>query len=221
MILTDEQASLRLNNPFNLINKIGVSSRQSTAMSLFGMNKSNEVKEVKDKITDALKGSQFHVVFQKESEPAKITEDKVETTSEASDKSLVKRFNDLLKKDEKEIEELKDNQNNNPTLDDLITNSSAQVRLVTAHNNALDVVNTALLRLQQEVPNMKGDKIPAVIAAASKVVETIRKEKIDLHRNNKNPENIHFHYYSPKQKSMSDYQVIEVESRVISDESAA
>lgn len=102
-----------------------------------------------------------------------------------------------------------DGNNVNPTIDDLVHDADKQIHLSTAHDNALKVLNGAIRELAIRIPEIKADKLPAVITATSKVVESIRRERSDLEKNRKN-NSVHFHFYTPAQRQLSDYEVIEV-----------
>lgn len=96
-----------------------------------------------------------------------------------------------------------------PTIDDLVHDADEQIHLSTAHDNAIRVLNGAIRELAIRIPEVKADKLPAVITATSKVVESIRKERNELQKNRKD-QSIHFHFYTPQQKALTDYEVIDV-----------
>jgi len=88
-------------------------------------------------------------------------------------------------------------------LDDILSNNEAQISLGLAHDKALKLLNNSVDMLSTKLDDIKTDKLPQVIAAASKVVESIRKER------NESKE-VHYHFYTPEQKKVSDYEVIDV-----------
>ena len=48
-----------------------------------------------------------------------------------------------------------------------------------------------------------------MISAASKTVESIRRERNENAKQGKDRE-VHYHFYTPEQKKVSDYEVIDV-----------
>lgn len=95
-----------------------------------------------------------------------------------------------------------------PTLDNLIENSTEQVRLSLAHDAALGVLNSAVALLQTKLDDVKADKLPSVITATSKVVESIRRERLESSKTK--DREVHYHFYTPEQKKISDYEVIDI-----------
>lgn len=98
-----------------------------------------------------------------------------------------------------------------PTSDDIIDDIDSKVKLATAHDRALDLLNCSLEKLHSKVENdeVKASSIPSIVASASKVITDIRKERVEREKNKGN-ENIHYHVYCPVQKSISDYEIIDV-----------
>lgn len=96
-----------------------------------------------------------------------------------------------------------------PSATDLISNSENQIKLSLAHDSALDVLTRATAMIGEKLDDIKADRLPAVIAATSKVVESIRRERSEASKNNKDRE-VHYHFYTPSQKKISDYEVIDV-----------
>lgn len=95
-----------------------------------------------------------------------------------------------------------------PKIDTLIDNAGQQIKLAAAHDSALEVLSLALDKAKSEMDNIKADKLPSVITAASKVVEGIRKERNEAAKVNSNKQ-VHLHFYTPNQRKMEDYQTIE------------
>jgi len=95
------------------------------------------------------------------------------------------------------------------TLDNLIENHDSQVKLGLAHDAALDVLNRSTKMLGEKLDDVRADRLPSVIAAASKVVESIRRERSEASKNSKDRE-VHYHFYTPQQKKLSDFEVIDV-----------
>ena len=95
-----------------------------------------------------------------------------------------------------------------PGIDNLIENNETQVKLSLAHDSALGILNDSIKELSIRLPEIRADKLPSVITAASKVVESIRKERSENSRNGKDRE-VHHHFYMPQQKKLSDYEIVE------------
>jgi hypothetical protein len=95
------------------------------------------------------------------------------------------------------------------TLDQLLENHDTQIRLGLAHDNALKLLNNSVDALAAKLDDVKADKLPSVITAASKVVVGIRKERNEAIRSGINKE-VHYHFYTPEQRKVSDYEVIDV-----------
>lgn len=98
-----------------------------------------------------------------------------------------------------------------PSIDHLIDKPENQIKLAAAHNAALDVMNQAMSHLSEKMDDIRAANLPSVITAASKVVESIRKERA-ANQANRGNNSVNFHFYTPEQRRMSDYQVIEVGS---------
>jgi hypothetical protein len=97
-----------------------------------------------------------------------------------------------------------------PILDSILENSEAQINLGLAHDSALKLLTNSISSLATKLDDVKPDKLPAAIMAASKVVESIRRERNEALKNNKDRE-VHYHFYTPEQKVLTDYEVIEVQ----------
>ena len=96
-----------------------------------------------------------------------------------------------------------------PTLDNILENHEAQVKLGLAHDNALALLNASVAMLSTKLDNVKAEKLPAVISAASKTVESIRRERAEASKNGKDKE-VHYHFYTPTQKTVADFNIIDV-----------
>jgi hypothetical protein len=94
------------------------------------------------------------------------------------------------------------------TLDAILSNSDTQIKLGLAHDNAVKLLNDSLGLLSAKLDDVKADKLPATIMAASKVVESIRKERIEASRDR--DREVHYHFYTPQQKKMEEFEVIDV-----------
>jgi hypothetical protein len=172
MIIDEDEAKKRLNSPLNLINQLKSrsinSSRPSAAMSLFGIGRAKE---------------------QKELEPSSPTP---EITSPGT---AISPTIPIATK---------------PTLDQILENNDSQIKLGLAHDNALALLNKSVELLASKLDDIKADKLPATISAASKVVESIRKERTEALKSGINKE-VHYHFYTPQQRDISEFEVIEVQ----------
>lgn len=119
------------------------------------------------------------------------------------EKQEVKTFNPFEK-----IEVLKDEQKEEPSINSLIENNDQQIKLATAHDSALKVLTDSVALLATKLDDIRPDRLPSVITATSKVVESIRKERSEAVKNNKGKE-VHYHFYTPIQRKIVDYEVIE------------
>lgn len=96
------------------------------------------------------------------------------------------------------------------TLDSILQNHEAQIRLGLAHDKALDLLNRSVQMLTDKLDDISAAKLPSVVSAASKTVESIRRERNEASKNNKDRE-VHYHFYTPHQNKVSDYEIVEVQ----------
>lgn len=98
-----------------------------------------------------------------------------------------------------------------PSSDDLIDDNDSKIKLAIAHDSALDLLTNSLNSLNLKVRDneIKASSMPSIISSASRVITDIRKERLEREKG-KESENVHYHFYCPIQKSISDYEVIEV-----------
>lgn len=191
MLISNEEAIKRLTSNNNLINKMKTNSH----MSLFGVGRQaspEKVKTVDISISKKeIKDDEVIVTFNKTFNPFK--EINISTSN-----SLIKEI--------KIAEE-----NKHPTIDQLVNNNDVQIKLSQAHDSALLVLTKSLSSLWEKLDadEIKADKLPSVIAATSKVVESIRKERNEATKNHSD-QSVHYHFYTPQQKKMSEYPVIDV-----------
>ena len=96
-------------------------------------------------------------------------------------------------------------------VDDHIDDADAKIKLGAAHNDALDLLSASIASLKGKVTagEVHAKSLPAVIASASRVVSDIRKERLEREKNNKT-ENVHYHFYTPTQKKIEEYEIIDV-----------
>lgn len=95
--------------------------------------------------------------------------------------------------------------------DELVSEGDAKIKLALAHDRALEVMTRAISVAGLKLDDIKADKLPGVIVAMSKVVGSIRQERIERDKVNKGND-VHLHFYCPEQKKIEQYQVIEVTS---------
>ncbi len=96
-----------------------------------------------------------------------------------------------------------------PTLDKLLDRPENIIGLELAHNTALSLLNRSVQMLGEKLDDVRADKLPSVIAATSKVIDGIRKEKSEMNKNKEN-RSVHLHFYTPIQREESEYKVIDV-----------
>ena len=189
MILKDNDIITRLNSPANLINRLSAdlapNNKRASAMGLFGVasrGKEQVIERSKPIIsTPDIKQSESLTTFQNPFLPSSPILSPQDSLPETKE----------------------------PTIDQLLTNSEAQIKLAAAHDSALSVLSSAINELKAKLPDMKADKLPAAITATSKVVESIRKERAEAAKNT-GGRSVHYHFYTPEQKKISDYNIIEV-----------
>lgn len=184
MIISNAEAVKRLTSNNNLINKM----KNNSHMSLFGIGRSkNETVDISIPKKE-IKDEEVIVTFNKTFNPFK------------------EKKNDLVIKETNSIEN-----NKQPTIDQLVDNNEVQIKLSQAHDSALSVLTKSLSSLSDKLDadEIKADKLPSVIAATSKVVESIRKERNEASKKG-DDKSVHYHFYTPQQKKMSDYAVIDV-----------
>ncbi len=113
-------------------------------------------------------------------------------------------FNPFISIKQEEVKEKEES----PRLDNLIENNETQVKLSLAHDEALKLVNNSISLLSSKLDDIRADKLPSVITAAGKIVESIRKERSENSRTSKDRE-VHHHFYMPQQRKLEDYEVVE------------
>jgi hypothetical protein len=192
MLINNKTAAARLNSPANLMNRLSSlsASPRKSAMSLFippasprvDISISKKIEEVKE---NKIRFNPFDSKVLSSVTPSSIPSSSLATIPSSTPAE--------------------------PTLDNLIENHEDQVKLGLAHDKALGILNSAMNMLDTKLDDIKADKLPAVITAASKVVESIRKERIESRKNDKDKE-VHYHFYTPQQKKLSDYEIIDVQA---------
>ena len=96
-----------------------------------------------------------------------------------------------------------------PAIADLIDNTDSQIKLSLAHDNALDLLNNSVAILSAKLDEVHPSKLPSVISAASKTVESIRRERLEINKSSAGRE-VHYHFYTPTQRKIEEYEVIDV-----------
>lgn len=91
--------------------------------------------------------------------------------------------------------------------DTILADPKTKIKLSLAHDKALDLLNRAVDELSNKISEVSPSKLPSVISAASKTVESIRRERLDANKNNKDKD-VHFHFYTPERKKLTDYEVV-------------
>lgn len=190
MIVNDKDAATRLNSPMNLINKLkNPKSDRKSAMGLFGIGrqtteKSVEVEVIKNKVEIIKPNEEIIISFN----PFQAKE---------KSSSLVP-----IKSPSQVPQEEK--------LDNILEDHEAKIKLGLAHDKAIELLNRSVDMLTTKLDDIKADKLPSVISAASKTVESIRRERNESNKNNKADKEVHYHFYTPEQKNVSDYKIIDV-----------
>lgn len=93
--------------------------------------------------------------------------------------------------------------------EDLIDNADAKIALANAHNEALGVLNKAIKRMGQTIEDIDPEKLPSAVNSVTKVVESIRRERLEAGKA-KSGKDVHLHFYTPVQKALTDYEIVEV-----------
>jgi hypothetical protein len=195
MLVNDKLAAARLTSPLNLINQLHAAtsnnSNRKKAMSLFIPSVQVQPANVQINIPDTTQAIQtINNPF----------ETKTETFEQPRKLEYVREKDDTIN----EVVE--------PSLSDIIINPESQIKLGLAHDNAIDLLTRAVDTLALKLDDVRADKLPSVISAASRTVESIRKEQLEARRNKKEKDSeVHFHFYTPQQKKVSEYEVIEIQ----------
>lgn len=94
-------------------------------------------------------------------------------------------------------------------LEAILDNSDSQIKLGLAHDKALNLLIKSVDMIETKLDDVSPGKLPSVAIVASKVVESIRRERNEAEKNKRDRE-VHYHFYTPEQKKISEYEVIDV-----------
>ena len=184
MLVSETEALTRLASPLNLINRLSRSASRNSSMGLFGIN--NKQTPQTSSIHSSSSANQI--------QPAAPVKQFISETEAVTTASLQST----------NINEVK-----TPTLDNLIDNADSRIKLEHTHNAALEVLTDAVEMMKLKLDDIKPDKLPSVIVATNKVVESIRRERLEINKNNGN-KNVNIIFYTPIQKTVEQYEVIDV-----------
>jgi hypothetical protein len=94
-------------------------------------------------------------------------------------------------------------------LDEILDGAENKIKLAHAHDRALGTLVAAIDQMNMKLDDIKPDKLPSVITATAKVVEGIRRERNEAAKA-MSGKAVHLHFYTPTQKKLEDYEVIDV-----------
>lgn len=191
MIISDKDALARVNSPTNLINR----KKNNSAMNIFGLNTPSAAS------ANHSASLPFYNPF---TAPSPIST--APSPDDANGNKGGASKTDDIKND--------DNKADDVTIDKLVDNNDAQIKLTLAHDKALELLNNSVAMLASKLDSVTASKLPSVISAAGKVVESIRKERSEAAKSDK-VQDVHYHFYTPVQKKISDYEVLEVEPEYV------
>ena len=210
MLVSNDSALRRLSSSENLINKMKSGfKKNSHSMQLFGMNRNSNQNNNNQNSSSAENKpvSTFAFSFNKpRQEPEETQKESHQTDSNMADSASTAIA--TLEKTSEISETNKILSDKPPLLDDILQNADSQIKLGSVHNQALEVLESAIREIKIRIPEMKADKLPSIITATSKVITDIRRERNESNKNGRQAVNIIL--YAPEQKSLSDYEVIEV-----------
>lgn len=185
MLIRDSEAIERLGSPLNLLNRMRNTSPRSKSMNLFIPSK-----ESKSPSGSLPTSSSFTPSF---SSAIDKTRD-IPINPEVLPAELILSRHEIK---------------NEIKTDDLIDSADNKIKLAHAHDQALSTLNKAMEALHRNIDDIRPDRLPSVISSTNKVVESIRRERIETAKS-KSGKDVHLHFYTPVQKQASDYEIIEV-----------
>lgn len=209
MIISDKDATSRLNSPLNLINRLRQNKpRNGSAMGIFTGN-NGKSSAVTSQLTSAEAETQTVPESHPTSSQVDIPEAKAKpwfnpfTTSSDNLPAIIPATPASPTAEEP-----------SPTLESILEDSESNIKLALAHNSAVELLSNSIELLSAKLDNVKADKLSGVITAATKTIESIRKERSEAAKTNKGKE-VHYHFYTPIQKKLEDYgPILEVEGIV-------
>lgn len=130
---------------------------------------------------------------------------------EESKQEQAKSFNPF---DKPAVLSLPEPKTENPKLGEVLEDGEAKLRLGIAHDRSIELLSNAVSLLSAKLDDVRADKLPSVIIAASKTIEGIRRERNEVAKTSKDRE-VHYHFYTPEQRKVSDYEIIDVGDKPI------
>lgn len=100
-------------------------------------------------------------------------------------------------------------EDNIPSIDNLIANATEQIETASIEKKAVKILESALDELTIRLPDIRADKLPAIITSTSKMISDMRRDAVES-VNKKRDANVHLHFYAPEQKKLADYDFIDV-----------
>ena len=200
MIVSESDALGRLGSPLNLMNRMRSSGSRANAMGLFGVGNKAPAAPAQTSAESSANSSSGAVAPTFNPFPAKSqSATALVPSSVIIDRPQIPVAPTIPTED-------------SPTskLDELLDNADSNIKLGLAHNKALDTLSNAIDEVKIRIPEIKADKLPSVITAMSKVVSDIQRQRVENKKANVDNRSVHFHYYTPTQKAVTDYEVIEV-----------
>lgn len=202
MLVNNDAALARLDSPSNLINRLRSSSNspRKDAMNLFGMNRKSmaAIKKIDEEVNEPIREEVKAEVKKEEVKEVKTFNPFAHKTSQLDSRSPTQNINII------------------PQVEQIVQDSESKLKLALAHDSALALLNDSVALLKLKLEDVKADKLPGVITAASKVVEGIRRERSEASKLNKDQE-VHYHFYTPQQRKITDFQVIDVQGTIPSE----
>jgi len=184
MLIKNDEALERLGSPLNLLNRIPNSNSRNRAMNLFIPS------QTKQDINSAF---------------IPPTVDRTKDIESQSDLAV----NGELIPSPTDIPSSNPNSNSNVSSDQIVEDADTKIKLALAHDQALGVLNNAIKMMGERLDDIDPEKLPSVINSTAKVVEGIRKERAAASIA-KSGKDVHLHFYTPIQKTLTDYEIVEV-----------
>ena len=180
MIVNDSEAAARLGSPLNLINRLSKLGSDSQRKNAMSLF-------IKPSLATPLE---------------KITKEEA--------KEVIVTFNPFKSKSSEPQALVPVTEQSAVRLDDISIDHDSKIKLGLAHDKALQLLTDSVTLLSAKLDDVSAAKLPSVIAAASRTVESIRRERNEANKNSKG-QDVHYHFYTPQQKPLESYEVIEVQ----------